>query len=77
MYWRPVEQTYNGQCLAVAIRVIGGKYQEYAGRGRTVAEAKSKATILMWRESRRSNDLPEDNVLELTRSVRKRAAQTL
>lgn len=74
MYWRPVEQTDNGQCLAVAIRVIGGKYQEFAGRGRTVQEAKSKATVLMWRQSRRSHDLPEDHAISLCNRTNKKRA---
>lgn len=63
MYWQPSKQVDNGRVLAVAIKIMDGVYQEFAGTGRTEAEAKRNATLTMWRHSRRLHDLPGDHVV--------------
>lgn len=54
MYWKPTEQVDGGRFLAVAVRIFPDAkhvYQEFAGVGRTESEAKTKATLRMWREA--------------------------
>ena len=60
MFWhRPIQQ--DNAVLVIGCAVINDRYQEFAGRGHSLAHAKSKALILMWRESRRQKQLPEDH----------------
>lgn len=61
MYWQPTKKVDNGRFLAVAIKIMDGVYQEFAGNGNTEAQAKQNATLTMWRESRRQNKLPDDH----------------
>lgn len=62
MYWQGETVTDNGLVLAVGVRIIGGKYHEFAGRGRSVQEAKAKALLVAWRQSRVSHGLPDEHV---------------
>jgi len=63
MHWIMQRETDNGMALVVGAKIILGRYIEFAGRGKSVPEAKSKAMALMWRESRRSRNLPDDHVI--------------
>jgi len=72
MYWKQTEHVDNGRYLAVAIKIMDGVYQEFAGCGRTVAEAKTNATLTMWRASRRCKNLPDDHVGDAINARRSR-----
>ena len=61
MYWQPTKKVDNGRVLAVAIKVMDGVYQEFAGTGNTESEAKEKAVLLMWRRSRHWRNLPDEH----------------
>ena len=68
MYWHGTTRTENGRFLAVAGRVIDGKYVEFAGSGESVAEAKGRAMAVMWRQSRMARGLPEEHVSGVRRA---------
>lgn len=74
MYWLGMKQTENGKLLAVGVRVVNGRYMEFAGLGHSIAEAKSRAMATMWRESRRSHGLPDEHVFPPPRVVRRPGA---
>ena len=52
MFWVEKESQPDGFVLVVGVSLVDGTYREFAGRGRSVGEAKAKAIALSWRASR-------------------------
>ena len=66
MHWIAISQCDDtGMVTVIGARVMprhddSPYYCEFAGRARTIAEAKNKALAVMWRQLRESRGLPQD-----------------
>jgi len=60
MFWIKTERQENDVFLVVGVSLVDGNYQEFVGRDRSIASAKSKAVALSWRAAMSFRGLPAE-----------------